>query len=49
MNQLEIICFNLEQQLHTSEWDKDLIARLHDEVAAMVELVSRCLPLKENA
>jgi len=49
MNQLEIICFNLEQQLHTSDWDQELIDKLHAEVATMVELVGRCLPLKENS
>jgi two-component system sensor histidine kinase/response regulator len=45
--QVEIICFNLEQQLHTRQWDKELMAKLQEEVAAMVELVRRCLSLKE--
>jgi two-component system sensor histidine kinase/response regulator len=43
MNQLEIICFNLEQQLHAGEWDKLLVAELEKELTAMVELISRCL------
>lgn len=48
MSQLEIICFNLEQQLHASGRDKELIDKLHEEVATMVELISRCLPLNEH-
>lgn len=50
MNQLEIICFNLEQQLHAGDRDQALVdvsaddlAALDNEVAAMATLVSRCL------
>jgi two-component system, sensor histidine kinase and response regulator len=48
MNRLEIICFNLEQQLHTDKWDDELVLKLDMELVAMVELVSRCLQLKPN-
>jgi PAS domain S-box-containing protein len=48
MGQLEAICFNLEQQLPTGDWDKKLVGQLQEEVAVMVELIGRCLPLKEN-
>lgn len=43
MNQLEIICFNLEQQLHSGKYDSALVIELSEQLTAMVELVSRCL------
>lgn len=48
MSQLEIICFNLEQQLHTGEWDDTLVDELKEELTAMVELISRCLLIKPS-
>ncbi len=48
MSQLEIICFNLEQQLHGGNWEQELVGKLQEEVASMVELVGRCLSIKEN-
>ena len=49
MNQLEIICFNLEQQLHTGKYDAGLVSELNEQLTAMVELVSRCLLIKPTA
>jgi len=48
MSQLEIICFNLEQQLHNGEWQQDLVDKLGIELTAMVELVSLGLNLQHN-
>lgn len=46
MNQLEIICFNLEQQLHSGKYDTAFVIELNEQLTAMVELVSRCLLIK---
>lgn len=46
MNTLEVICFKLEQQLHTAEWSDVLVEQLNDELTRMVDLVRRCLPIK---
>ena len=48
MSQLEMLCFNLEQQLHVMQWDSQLVNELNKELTAMVELVGRCLPLNGN-
>ena len=48
MSQLEIICFNLEQELHSGEWQQELVDRLEQEVVSMVELVTLGLNLQHN-
>jgi signal transduction histidine kinase/CheY-like chemotaxis protein/HPt (histidine-containing phosphotransfer) domain-containing protein len=48
MSQLEMMCFNLEQQLHVMQWDSQLVNGLNKELTAMVELVGRCLLLNGN-
>ncbi|MGV8836969.1 ATP-binding protein, partial [Cellvibrio sp.] len=48
MSQLEIICFNLEQQLHTGEWQQEIVDKLGDELTAMTELVALGLNLQHN-
>lgn len=48
MNQLEIICFNLEQELHTGEWQQESVDRLGSELSSMVELVTLGLNLQHN-
>ena len=49
MSQLEMLCFNLEQQLHVMQWDSQLVNELNKELTAMVELVGRCLPSSGNS
>ncbi|HSX49786.1 MAG TPA: ATP-binding protein [Cellvibrio sp.] len=48
MNPLEIICFNLEQELHAGEWQQESVDRLGSEVISMVELVTLGLNLQHN-
>jgi len=48
MNQLEIICFNLEQELRAGDWQQESVDRLGSEVISMVELVTLGLNLQHN-
>ena len=48
MSQLEIICFNLEQQLHAGGWQQESLCKLDSELTAMVELVTQGLNLQHN-
>lgn len=48
MTQLEIICFNLEEQLHAGAWQQHSVDKLGSELAAMVELVTLGLNLRHN-
>lgn len=48
MNQLEIICFNLEQELHAGDWQQESVDRLGSEVISMVELVTLGLGLQHH-
>ncbi len=48
MSQLEIICFNLEQQLHNGEWQQEVVDKLGAELTAMVELVLLGLNLQNR-
>ncbi len=48
MTQLEIFCFNLEQQLHAGGWQSESVEKLGSELTAMVELVTLGLNLRHN-
>lgn len=48
MSQLEIIAFNLEQELHAGGWHQASVDKLSNELVAMVELVTLGLNLQHN-
>ena len=48
MSQLEIIAFNLEQELHAGGWHQTSVDKLSNELVAMVELVTLGLNLQHN-